>query len=115
MSDALIATELRKQFRSTTALERVSVSIPEGSVFGLVGPNGAGKTTMIKILMNILRPTSGKATVLDVDSMNLGPDDFTRIGYVSENQDLPDWMTVGTSSGTSRTSIRRGMTSTYLS
>ena len=95
MSDALIATELRKQFRQTTALEHVSLSIPEGSVFGLVGPNGAGKTTMIKILMNILRPTSGEATVLGVNSMNLGPDDFTRIGYVSENQDLPDWMTVG--------------------
>jgi ABC-2 type transport system ATP-binding protein len=95
MSDDLTATELRKQFRNTTALEHVSMSVPEGSVFGLVGPNGAGKTTMIKILMNILQPTSGTASVLGVNSAELGPGDFTHIGYVSENQELPDWMTVG--------------------
>lgn len=94
MSDVLIATDLRKEFRRAVALEHVSLSIPEGSVFGLVGPNGAGKTTMIKILMNILQPTSGKATVLGVDSRRLGPSELIKIGYISENQDLPEWMTV---------------------
>ncbi|HYI93418.1 MAG TPA: ABC transporter ATP-binding protein [Bryobacteraceae bacterium] len=94
MSDALTATDLRKQFRNAVALEHVSLTIPAGSVFGLVGPNGAGKTTMIKILMNILSATSGEATVLGVNSANLGQDDYCRIGYVSENQDMPDWMTV---------------------
>jgi ABC-2 type transport system ATP-binding protein len=94
MSDVLVASNLRKQFRRAVALEHVSLSIPEGSVFGLVGPNGAGKTTLIKILMNILKPSSGKATVLGVDSLALGPTEFARIGYVSENQDLPEWMTV---------------------
>jgi ABC-2 type transport system ATP-binding protein len=45
--------------------------------------------------MNILKPTDGQAAVFGVDSRRLGPDDFTNIGYVSENQEMPDWMTVG--------------------
>jgi ABC-2 type transport system ATP-binding protein len=59
-----------------------------------VGPNGAGKTTAIKAMMNITAPTSGRAAILGVDSRRLGPDDFAQIGYVSENQKMPDWMTV---------------------
>jgi ABC-2 type transport system ATP-binding protein len=62
---------------------------------GVVGPNGAVKTTAIKILMNILKPDSGHAEILGVQSRKLAPDDFTRIGYVSENQEMPLWMTVG--------------------
>ena len=58
------------------------------------GPNGAGKTTTIKILMNLVQPTTGRAEVLGRDSRHLRPVDFTRIGYVSENQEMPDWMTV---------------------
>jgi ABC-2 type transport system ATP-binding protein len=61
----------------------------------LAGPNGAGKTTTIKILMNILRATSGRASVLGVDSKMIGPETLANIGYVSENQELPEWMTVG--------------------
>jgi len=63
-------------------------------VFGLAGPNGAGKTTTIKILMNIPRPTSGHAEVLGIDSSRIGPEALTNIGYVSENQELPEWMTI---------------------
>jgi ABC-2 type transport system ATP-binding protein len=68
--------------------------VPGEAVFALIGPNGAGKTTTIKILMNILRPTSGRAEILGIDSRRLAGHDFTRIGYVSENQEMPDWMTV---------------------
>jgi ABC-2 type transport system ATP-binding protein len=75
-------------------LDSLSLEVPEGSVFGLIGPNGAGKTTTIKILMNILKANSGTAEVLGVDSRQLSPELLTQIGYVSENQDLPDWMTV---------------------
>jgi ABC-2 type transport system ATP-binding protein len=92
---ALVETEnLRKSFRRTPVLNGVNLSIDEGSVFGLVGPNGAGKTTTVKILMNILAPSSGHARVLSADSRRLGAPQFRKIGYVSENQQLPDWMTV---------------------
>lgn len=95
MSDILRTVDLMKSYRNVPVLDGLNVSVPEGSIFGLVGPNGAGKTTAIKILMNILKPSAGRAEVLGVDSRKIGPDDFTRIGYVSENQEMPGWMTVG--------------------
>jgi ABC-2 type transport system ATP-binding protein len=70
--------------------------VPEGAIYALVGANGAGKTTMIKLMMNILRPTSGCAEVLGSDSTSLAGKAFIRIGYVSENQEMPGWMTVQT-------------------
>jgi len=92
---ALIQTEnLEKRFRGgVQALNGLSLEVTEGSVYGLIGPNGAGKSTTLKILMNIIHPTSGTAGVMGTDCERLGPSDFTRIGYVSENQKLPDWMT----------------------
>jgi ABC-2 type transport system ATP-binding protein len=86
---------LTRHYRHQMALDGLGLNVPEGSIFGLVGPNGAGKTTAIKILMKLLRPSSGTAEVLGCDSRKLGPKQFARIGYVSENQKLPDWMTVG--------------------
>jgi ABC-2 type transport system ATP-binding protein len=94
MKSAICAADLSKSFRSQRVLNSLDLEIPETSVFGLVGPNGAGKTTVIKILMNILKPTSGRCEVLGVNSTNLGPSDLARIGYVSENQDIPGWMTI---------------------
>jgi len=86
---------LAKSYGSTPALQPTSLSIPEGSIFALLGHNGAGKTTLLKLVMNILHPGAGEATVLDQPSTSLTGDDFTRIGYVSENQELPGWMKVG--------------------
>jgi ABC-2 type transport system ATP-binding protein len=94
MSEVVIATDLVKRFRRVPVLDGLNLSVPEGSVFGLAGPNGVGKTTTIKILMNILRPTSGHAEVLGMDSRALAGDTFANVGYVSENQELPEWMTV---------------------
>ncbi len=88
------AQNLVKQYGRTEALHGVTFDVPAGAVFALVGPNGAGKTTAIKTLMNIFQPTSGRAEVLGVDSRRLGPAEFARIGYVSENQRLPEWMRV---------------------
>jgi ABC-2 type transport system ATP-binding protein len=76
-------------------LKGIDVTIPEGAIYALVGANGAGKTTLIKLLMNILRPSSGQASVLGLDSHDVEGKAFTRIGYVSENQEQPEWMTVG--------------------
>jgi len=94
MSDIVSASDLVKRFRSVSVLDGQNLTVPEGSVFGLAGPNGAGKTTTIKILMNILQPTSGCAEMLGIDSRRLGPAALAKIGYVSENQQLPEWMTV---------------------
>ena len=88
------ARELSKSFRHTPAVEKLNLEIEEGPIFALVGPNGAGKTTTIKTLMNILRPSAGTAEVLGTNSRRLGAAEFSQIGYVSENQELPLWMTV---------------------
>ncbi len=85
---------LTRRFGRTEAVHGLTLSVPTGSVFALLGPNGAGKTTTIKLLMNLLRPTGGDARVLGVDSRRLGAREFEQIGYVSENQQLPLWMTV---------------------
>jgi len=75
--------------RRTEAVRALTLSIPQGSACALLGQNGAGKTTTLKMLMNLLRPTSGTATVLGVDSRKLAPAQFEQIGYISENQKLP--------------------------
>jgi ABC-2 type transport system ATP-binding protein len=91
-----IRTEnLTKRFGRTVAVDSISLAVPEGSIYALVGANGAGKTTLIKLLMNILRPNTGQAQVLGIDSAKLTGHAFNRIGYVSENQELPSGMTVG--------------------
>jgi ABC-2 type transport system ATP-binding protein len=94
--NATISTQsLSKKFGRTMAVDNISLAVPEGSIYALVGANGAGKTTLIKLLMNILRPNAGSAQVLGINSSELKGEAFNRIGYVSENQELPDGMTVG--------------------
>jgi ABC-2 type transport system ATP-binding protein len=95
MSCAIRTYALSKKFRRTAVLDGLYMDVPDGSIYGLVGPNGAGKTTTIKVLMNIYAPTAGRSEVLDADSRHLTPRQFAQIGYVSENQEMPDWMTVG--------------------
>jgi ABC-2 type transport system ATP-binding protein len=94
MPNAIETDSLARRYGRTEAVRDLTMSVPTGSVFALVGPNGAGKTTTIKVLMNLLEPSGGKATVLGVDSRRMSPSLLARIGYVSENQDLPDWLTV---------------------
>ena len=93
--NAIIETrELSRRFGKHLAVKDLSMEVPTGSICALLGPNGAGKTTTIKMLMNMIRPSGGRSTVLDTDSTRLGPKEFSRIGYVSENQELPGWMRV---------------------
>lgn len=95
MKSVIRTRELSKKFGKSLVLDRLDLNVPEGSIYGLVGPNGAGKTTTIKVLMNIIQPTAGRSEVLEADSCHLGPEQFAQIGYVSENQEMPEWMTVG--------------------
>jgi ABC-2 type transport system ATP-binding protein len=86
---------IEKRYGGVEALAGLTVDVPEGSVFAVIGPNGAGKSTAIKVIMNLVRATSGYAEVLGVDSRKLGPEQLAQIGYVSENRRLPEWMKGG--------------------
>src|SRR5258708_10109503 len=94
MSSGIRTENLSKKFFSVRAVRQLNREVPQGAIYALVGPNGAGKTTAIKVLMNILHPTHGTAEVLGTDSGRLRGDSFTQIGYVSENQQQPEWMRV---------------------
>ncbi|HEX9615372.1 MAG TPA: ABC transporter ATP-binding protein, partial [Bacteroidota bacterium] len=92
-SENLTKTYTTGLFRKTPvrALENVSISVHEGEIFGLLGPNGAGKTTFIKILLSIVFPTGGNATIL---SHPLGSRTVRRhIGYLPENHRYPSFLT----------------------
>ena len=92
---AIEARQFSKSFGQVEALAPLDLVVPHCAIFALVGQNGAGKTTLIKLLLNILQPTSGSATVLGDSTAALTGDSFQRIGYVSGgDQEMPDWMTV---------------------
>ena len=85
---------LTRSFGRIHAVRELDLAIEEGSVYALMGPNGAGKSTLIKLLMNLLSPSSGSARLLGMESNRLRGRPLEEIGYVSENQKLPEWMTV---------------------
>jgi ABC-2 type transport system ATP-binding protein len=85
---------LCRRFGGATALDDVSVFVPRGCVFGLVGENGAGKTTLIKHLLGLLRAEAGSVRVFGHDPITHDVEVLSRIGYLSEERDLPSWMRV---------------------
>ncbi|NJY64279.1 ABC transporter ATP-binding protein [Salinimicrobium sp. CDJ15-81-2] len=92
MDNLLVAENISKQFGTFTALNDISLEIPEGSIFGLLGPNGAGKTTFIRIINQITMPDSGRMLL---DGHPLRPDDIKHIGYLPEERGLYKSMKVG--------------------
>lgn len=86
------ARNVVKQFGSFTALDNVSISVPEQCIYGLLGPNGAGKTTLIRIINQITGPDSGE---LFMNGKKLMPDDVQFIGYLPEERGLYKKMKVG--------------------
>src|SRR2546423_384499 len=94
-AEAQIAiTGLSRRFGSRTALDNVSLYVPPGCVFGLVGENGAGKTTLIKHILGLLRAETGSVRVFGRDPVANPVEVLGRIGYLSEQPDLPGWMRV---------------------
>lgn len=94
LTHAVETTNLTKRYRDQIALDNVNIQVPEGSVYVLVGANGAGKSTTFKILLNLERPTSGRASVFGLDTGSSGPQARAQIGYVPEQQEAPyPWMT----------------------
>lgn len=92
MSDFIIAENIVKRFDGHTALDGVSINVPQGKVFGLLGPNGAGKTTLIRIINHITAPDEGSVTF---DGHPLSAQDMLRIGYLPEERGLYKKMKVG--------------------
>jgi len=83
-----------RQFGNKRALDNVALTVARGFVFGLVGENGAGKTTLIKHILGLLRAQSGSVRVFGLDPVAEPAQVLSRIGYLSENRDLPGWMRV---------------------
>lgn len=83
-----------RRYGSKLALDNVSLSIPKGIVLGLVGANGAGKTTLIKHILGLLRAQTGSVRVLGEDPVKNPVAVLSRLGYLSEDRDLPPWMSV---------------------
>ena len=81
----ILAQHIVKNFAGVTALDDVTIEIPSGKIFGLLGPNGAGKTTFIRILNQIIQPTSGTITI---DGKPLNLSDVERMGYLPEERGL---------------------------
>jgi ABC-2 type transport system ATP-binding protein len=83
-----------RKFGAVAALDDVSLEIPRGSVFGLIGENGAGKTTLIKHILGLFRAQTGTVRVFGLNPVRDPVGVLGRIGYLSEDRDLPDWMRV---------------------
>jgi len=95
LSESVInVAELTRRFGAKTALSSVSLSMPRGAVYGLVGANGAGKTTLIKHILGLLRAESGSVRVFGLDPVTNPVAVLSRIGYLSEENDVPGWMRV---------------------
>ena len=86
---------LTRQFGDKRALDELSLAVPRGGVFGLIGGNGAGKTTLIRHILGMLKAESGSVQVFGLDPVQNPVGTLGRIGYLSEDRDLPNWMRVG--------------------
>ena len=92
MSNILEVNKVVKQYGDYTALNEVSLTVPQGSIYGLLGPNGAGKTSLIRIINQITMPDSGE---IILDGTVLKPSDVQYIGYMPEERGLYKTMKVG--------------------
>jgi ABC-2 type transport system ATP-binding protein len=85
---------LGRNFGKTEALNDINLNLERGVVYGLVGANGAGKTTLIKHLLGLLRCQQGSVRVFGEDPVRNPQSVLSHIGYLSEERDIPDWMTI---------------------
>src|SRR3954469_3112682 len=83
--DAIVAEELRKQYKAVQALDGLSFSVSAGEVFGLLGPNGAGKSTTVRVLTTLTRPDEGRAFVAGADVLEHPNRARREFGYVPQD------------------------------
>lgn len=85
---------MTKRYRGEVAVDRLSLDIPAGSVFGLLGENGAGKSTTIKTVLGLIQPDAGRVETLGLDASRFGLEVRRKVGYVPEQPHLYDAMTI---------------------
>src|SRR3989442_10110095 len=90
----ILMSGVSRRFGQKLALDAVSLHVERGKVFGLVGANGAGKTTLIKHILGLLKPATGSVRVFGLDPVTNPAAVLGRIGFLSEDRDLPSWMRV---------------------
>src|SRR4051794_29705924 len=84
---AVATHALSMRYGSETALDRVDLRVPEGAVYVLIGANGAGKSTAMKVLLNLERPSAGRAEVFGLDTGSRAPEVRAQIGYIPEQHE----------------------------
>ena len=90
----LIETKgLSKSYNGVQALKSLDLAVPKNSIFGFLGPNGSGKSTTIKLLLDLIRPSGGSATVFGLDTVRKSPEIRTRVGYMAQDQRFYGHMT----------------------
>ncbi|MEO7715452.1 MAG: ABC transporter ATP-binding protein [Capsulimonas sp.] len=95
MNDFVIETHgLTKYYGTREVVSPLDLAVPRGSIFGFLGRNGAGKSTTIRMMLGLVEPTRGSATVLGQDSRSLTPELRARVGYLAEGHHVYGWMTV---------------------
>jgi len=84
---------LSKSYKGVEALKPLSLQVPKNSIFGFLGPNGSGKSTTIKLLLDLIHPSGGSATVFGLDTVRKSPEIRTRVGYMAQDQRFYGHMT----------------------
>ena len=108
MTTPLIATEgLCRSYGRKQALEPLNLRIPPGRVVALLGPNGAGKTTLLRLLLGLLEPTAGRATVLGCDVRQMPAGAASRVASMIEGHEPPGWARLGWMVGLQRAASRQ--------
>ena len=93
--DLIQVNNLTKYYGKSRGIENLSFSVHEGEIFGFIGPNGAGKSTTIRLLLSLIHPTSGQATIFGKDVTTKGPEIRSQIGYLPSEVFYYDHMKVG--------------------
>ncbi len=92
--DAVVVENLTKRFDRFVAVDHINLRVPAGAIFGFLGPNGSGKTTTIRMLLGLLQPSEGRATILGFDCATEAEAIRRRAGYMSQRFSLYDELTV---------------------
>ncbi len=93
--NAVDISNLSKEYGAINALQGVDLVVPAGSVVGILGPNGSGKTTLLKHIAGLVLPSRGSVKTFGTEAKNLNDEQLGRVGYVSQQSELMDWLTVG--------------------